>query len=275
MGFNNCSYTFIVEDGVYNFSSINVYTMKKQDLESHEMLLDWTVGNENCQEAQKNTSSYLCKENSKCVDANNGVGYSCTCSVGYHGNPYLDNGCQDNTVVAIKKSKVIDPNQIRQFVNEVVLLSQINHPNIVKLVGCCLETDVPLLAYEYIVNETLHHHLHEKSCGSLLTWRLRLNIAVEAAGALAYMHSTNKIIHRDIKSSNILLNDDHTVKVSDFGISRSIPKDKSQVSTAVQGKLGYIEPKYFSTGILTNKSRAVNEPNEHERYLVRVRSLRK
>lgn len=160
----------------------------------------------------------------------------------------------DNTEVAIKKSKVIDPNQIGQFVNEVVLLSKISHPNIVKLLGCCLETDVPLLAYEYIVNETLHHHLHGKSRGSLLTWRLRLNIAVETAEALAYMHSTSKIIHRDIKSSNILLNDDYTVKVSDFGISRSVPKDKMQVSTAVQGTLGYIDPDYFRSGILTEKS---------------------
>nr|XP_043608669.1 wall-associated receptor kinase-like 1 [Erigeron canadensis] len=160
----------------------------------------------------------------------------------------------DNTVVAIKKSKVIDPNQIGQFVNEVVLLSQINHPNIVKLVGCCLETDVPLLAYEYIVNETLFHHLHGKSHGSLLSWRMRLKIAVETAGAIAYMHSATKIIHRDIKSSNILLNDDYTVKVSDFGISRSIPKNKMQVSTAVQGTLGYIDPEYFISGILTGKS---------------------
>ncbi|KAJ9568331.1 hypothetical protein OSB04_004297 [Centaurea solstitialis] len=160
----------------------------------------------------------------------------------------------DTTVVAIKKSKMIDPNQIVQFVNEVVLLSQINHPNIVKLVGCCLETHVPLLAYEYIVNETLHHHLHGQGRGSSLTWRMRLKFAVETSQALAYMHSSTKIIHRDIKLSNILLTDDFTVKVSDFGISRLVPKDQMQVSTAVQGTLGYIDPEYFSSGILTEKS---------------------
>lgn len=160
----------------------------------------------------------------------------------------------DNTKVAIKKSLVTDPNQIGQFVNEVVLLSQIDHPNIVKLVGCCLETNVPLLAYEYVVNETLHHHLHGSSHGAGLTWRLRLKIAVEAAGALAYMHSAYKIIHRDIKSSNVLLNDDYTTKISDFGISRVVPKDKTQVSTVVQGTFGYIDPEYFISGILTEKS---------------------
>lgn len=91
--FNKCSYAFIVEDGRYNFSLINLYNLKKQDLESYEMLLDWTVGNTSCQEAQKNISSYLCNENSKCFDANNGVGYRCSCSIGYQGTPYLENGC--------------------------------------------------------------------------------------------------------------------------------------------------------------------------------------
>ncbi|KAI3672468.1 hypothetical protein L6452_38556 [Arctium lappa] len=163
----------------------------------------------------------------------------------------------DTIVVAIKRSKMIDPNQIEQFVNEVVLLSQINHPNIVKLVGCCLETHVPLLAYEYIVNETLHHHLHGKGRGSSLTWLMPLKFAVETSQALAYMHSSTKIIHRDIKSSNILLTDDFTAKVSDFRISRSIPKDQMQVSTVVQGTLGYIDPEYFSSGEKVNSDMVI------------------
>lgn len=100
-GFNKCSYAFIVEDGRYNFSLVNVFDVKKQDLESYEMLLDWTVGNNSCEEAQRNISSYMCKENSKCFDANNGMGYSCICSVGYKGNPYLDNGCQGTYMLII------------------------------------------------------------------------------------------------------------------------------------------------------------------------------
>ncbi|XP_071693124.1 wall-associated receptor kinase-like 2 [Rutidosis leptorrhynchoides] len=81
---------------------------------------------------------------------------------------------------------------------------------------------------------------------------------VETAGALDYMHSSTKIIHRDIKSSNILLDDDYTVKVSNFGISRSVPKEIMEVLTAVQGTLGYIGPEYFSSGILTEKSDVYN-----------------
>ncbi|KAK1411096.1 hypothetical protein QVD17_37640 [Tagetes erecta] len=94
-GFNKCSYAFIVEDGRYNFSLVNVFDVKKQDLELYEMVLDWTVGDKSCQEALMNISSYVCKENSNCFDANNGLGYSCTCAVGYKGNAYIENGCQD------------------------------------------------------------------------------------------------------------------------------------------------------------------------------------
>ncbi|GJY51333.1 wall-associated receptor kinase 2-like protein [Tanacetum coccineum] len=242
-GYTSCSYAFIVEGSHYDFSMLDVYNLTKEGLGSYEMLLDWTVSNTKCQEAKKKTGGYFCKENSECFDFKNADGYSCKCSAGYEGNPYLDDGCQepeatslplvgvglstsqppsyivkdggfgtvykgimiDNTMVAIKKSKVIDLTQIGKFVNEVVLLSQINHPNIVKLMGCCIETDIPLLAYEYIVNETLHHHLHGSSHVALLTWRMRL-------------------------------------------------KDKTQVSTAIHGTLSYVDPEYFSTGILTEKS---------------------
>lgn len=93
-GFASCAYTFIIEAGRYNFSSLDVYNLSIEKLGSLEMLLDWTVGITSCQEAQKNISSYLCKENSKCFDSNNTKGYCCSCSDGYWGNPYLENGCQ-------------------------------------------------------------------------------------------------------------------------------------------------------------------------------------
>ncbi|KAJ0742214.1 putative protein kinase RLK-Pelle-WAK family [Helianthus annuus] len=161
---------------------------------------------------------------------------------------------EDNTRVAIKKSKSIDENQIEQFINEVIMLSEVSHPNIVRLLGCCLETQTPLLVYEFVTNKTVYHHLHEKDYVSSMTFERRLNIATQTAKALAHIHSTTQIIHRDIKSSNILLTDDYTVKVSDFGISRFIPMDQTHIQTLVHGTLGYIDPEYFRSGILTEKS---------------------
>ncbi|KAI3672469.1 hypothetical protein L6452_38557 [Arctium lappa] len=160
----------------------------------------------------------------------------------------------DKTTVAIKKSKSIDENQIEQFINEVIILSEISHPNVVKLLGCCLETQTPLLVYEFVTNKTVFHHLHEKDAISSMAFETRLNLATQISEALAHIHSSTQIIHRDVKSSNILLTDDFTAKVSDFGISRFIPVDETHLQTLVHGTLGYIDPEYFRSGILTVKS---------------------
>ncbi|KAK1406745.1 hypothetical protein QVD17_38353 [Tagetes erecta] len=396
--FNNCSYAFIVQKDQYTFYEKDFDNMLNR---SFPVVLEWTVGRDKCKYSQKNTTKYICKENSVCIDAAYD-GYNCRCAQGYEGNAYLPNGCQDinecenealndciygcvNTngsyncscpfgqsgdgrehgngcsnlevskspgkpiyigiimgivasailtlilysgfkhrrimksremffkkngglilqkilfeskqsshlakiftstvlekatnnfhksnvigqggygtvykgtlenkiTVAIKKAKSIDNNQIEQFINEVVMLSEISHPNIVKLLGCCLETQTPLLVYEFVSNNNVFHHLHEMDQASSMSFERRLNIARQTAEAIAHIHSTTQIIHRDIKSSNILLTDDYTAKVSDFGISRFIPVDQTHVQTLVHGTLGYIDPEYFRSGMLTEKS---------------------
>ncbi|KAM1396892.1 hypothetical protein ACFX2I_014537 [Malus domestica] len=162
---------------------------------------------------------------------------------------------EDGTLVAVKSSKVGNVKSTEQVLNEVGILSQVNHKNLVRLLGYCVEAEQPLMLYAYISNGTLSDHLHGKF-STFLDWKTRLRIALQTAEALTYLHSAahTPIYHRDVKSTNILLDSDLNAKVADFGLSRLACPGLSHISTCAQGTLGYLDPEYYRNYQLTDKS---------------------
>ncbi|BAT93796.1 hypothetical protein VIGAN_08033100 [Vigna angularis var. angularis] len=167
----------------------------------------------------------------------------------YHGT------LRDGREVAIKHLFEHNYKRVEQFMNEIEILSRLRHRNLVSLYGCTSRhAQELLLVYEYIPNGTVASHLHgELARVGLLTWPIRMQIAIDTAAALSYLHSSN-IIHRDVKTNNVLLDINFSVKVADFGLSRLFPNDVSHVSTAPQGSPGYLDPEYFQCYRLTDKS---------------------
>ncbi|XP_006662269.2 wall-associated receptor kinase 2-like [Oryza brachyantha] len=163
---------------------------------------------------------------------------------------------EDNTMVAVKSSIEVNDARKEDFTNEVIIQSQMIHTNIIKLLGCCLEVDVPMLVYEFAANGNLQEILHGDNSHRIpLPLDLRLDIAIESAEGLKYMHSsTNRTIrHGDVKPANILLNDKFIPKISDFGTSKLLTVDKD-FTMFVVGSMGYIDPVFHKTGRLTQKS---------------------
>ncbi|XP_009392075.2 putative wall-associated receptor kinase-like 16 [Musa acuminata AAA Group] len=399
---SRCAYAFIAEQDwlSFNKSDLDNDNFRDKHKDGVPLVLDWVAGNQTCEEAKRNTSSYACRStNSECFNSKSLQGYICNCSTGFQGNPYLPDGCKDidecsspnlytchgtcsNTAgnyscscpkghsskdpksepcvrdhgiptstkivigscvgivsfitcifciilafqrrkllrekdkffhqngglrlyeeirskqidtvkiytkediekatvnfdksrelgrgghgtvykgnlddgreVAIKRSKVVTEDQSEEFVREMIILSQINHKNIVRLLGCCLEVEIPMLVYEFIPNGTLFEFIHDND-GKLIPLTIRLRIARESAEALAYLHSSASppIVHGDVKSLNILLDHNYVPKVSDFGASRMMSIDETQFITMVQGTLGYLDPEYLLVRQLTTKS---------------------
>ncbi|KAF8670331.1 hypothetical protein HU200_050879 [Digitaria exilis] len=160
----------------------------------------------------------------------------------------------DGRVVAVKQLSQSSNQGKTQFAAEIETISRVQHRNLVRLYGCCLESKTPLLVYEYLENGSLDHALFGKG-GLNLDWSTRFEICLGIARGIAYLHeeSTIRIVHRDIKASNVLLDSDLNPKISDFGLAKLYDDNKTHVSTKVAGTFGYLAPEYAMRGHMTEK----------------------
>ncbi|KAL9664545.1 hypothetical protein QQ045_019949 [Rhodiola kirilowii] len=172
--------------------------------------------------------------------------------------PVFKGHLADGTIIAVKQLSTKSKQGNREFVNEIGLISALEHPHLVKLYGCCIEGKQLFLIYEYMSNNSLARALFADFEDSELhlDWAIRYKICIGIARALAYLHeeSVLKIVHRDIKATNVLLDTDLTPKISDFGLARLDEDEGTHINTRIAGTFGYMAPEYAMRGYLTDKA---------------------
>jgi serine/threonine protein kinase len=159
--------------------------------------------------------------------------------------------------VAIKVLSSESKQGTKEFLNELSVISNITHPNLVKLYGCCVDGGQKMLVYNYLENNSVAKTLFGNARSSIrFDWRTRVKICIGVADGLAYLHEEVRphIVHRDIKASNVLLDKDLNPKISDFGLAKLFPGNMTHISTRVAGTLGYLAPEYAIRGQLTKKA---------------------
>nr|XP_043626685.1 probable LRR receptor-like serine/threonine-protein kinase At1g07650 [Erigeron canadensis] len=164
----------------------------------------------------------------------------------------------DGTIIAVKQLSSKSKQGSREFVNEIGMISALQHPNLVKLYGCCVEGNQLSLIYEYMENNCLSRALfgRDKLSKTKLTWPVRVEICLGIARGLVYLHEESqlKIVHRDIKTSNVLLDKNLSAKISDFGLAKLNDDGNTHISTRIAGTIGYMAPEYAMRGYLTAKA---------------------
>ncbi|XP_027191828.1 probable LRR receptor-like serine/threonine-protein kinase RFK1 isoform X3 [Cicer arietinum] len=184
-------------------------------------------------------------------------GFSPTNKVGEGGfGPVYKGQLSDGTWVAVKQLSSKSRQGNREFLNEIGMISCLQHPNLVKLHGCCIEGDQLILVYEYMENNSLAHALFSSENQLKLEWPSRLRICIGIAKGLAFLHEESrlKVVHRDIKATNVLLDGNLNPKISDFGLARLDEEEKTHVITRVAGTIGYMAPEYALWGYLSYKA---------------------
>ncbi|KAK2989553.1 hypothetical protein RJ640_001836, partial [Escallonia rubra] len=170
---------------------------------------------------------------------------------------YIQGLLLDGTVIAVKQLSSKSKQGSREFVNEIGMISGLQHPNLVRLYGCCIEGKQLLLVYEYMENNSLAHSLFgPKGSPLYLDWPTRQRICIGIAKGLVYLHEESplRIVHRDIKATNVLLDSNLNAKISDFGLAKLDEEENTHISTRVAGTIGYMAPEYALWGYLTYKA---------------------